>query len=139
MRPSLRSDSLMSVNFDWWGPVAGMQGGWIWVKQGFASAAPRLWARQIAGTFEPLALVERGGGGRGGGAGGNVGRRGVVRAERQLWAGRARRVEGGRHLHPAKGGVREQAAVPAGERHARGGALVDDARADSREPIHVRL
>ena len=36
MRPSLRSDSLISVSFDWWAPETGMQVGWIWVMQGFA-------------------------------------------------------------------------------------------------------
>ena len=42
MRPSFRRDSLISVSFAWWWPVTGMQVGWIWVKQGFAKAAPRL-------------------------------------------------------------------------------------------------
>ena len=59
MRPSLRSDSLINVSFDWYSPVLGMQVGWIWVKQGLANSAPRLWARQMAVAFEPLALVER--------------------------------------------------------------------------------
>ncbi len=36
IRPSLRSDSLISVSFDWWSPVRGMQVGWICVKQGLA-------------------------------------------------------------------------------------------------------
>ena len=36
-----------------------MQVGWIWVKQGLAKPAPRLWARQAAVTLQPLALVER--------------------------------------------------------------------------------
>ena len=36
-----------------------MQVGWICVKQGLAKSAPRLWARQIAVTLEPLALVDR--------------------------------------------------------------------------------
>ena len=31
MRPSLRSDSLISVSFDWWSPERGMQVGWICV------------------------------------------------------------------------------------------------------------
>ena len=30
-RPSLRSDSLISVSFDWWSPETGMQVGWICV------------------------------------------------------------------------------------------------------------
>jgi hypothetical protein len=29
--PSLRSDSLISVSFDWCSPLTGMQVGWIWV------------------------------------------------------------------------------------------------------------
>ncbi len=36
MRPSLRSDSLISVSFDWKSSLAGMHVGWIWVKHGFA-------------------------------------------------------------------------------------------------------
>src|SRR4051812_27816931 len=36
-----------------------MHVGGIWVKQGLAKAAPRLYARQIAVAFEPLALVDR--------------------------------------------------------------------------------
>ena len=59
IRPSLRSDSLISVNFDWCSPVTGMQVGWIWVKQGFANPAPFLYARQMAVVLHPLALVER--------------------------------------------------------------------------------
>src|SRR2546422_6040100 len=54
MRPSLRSDSLISVSFAWWWPVTGIQVGWICVKPGFANAAPRLWARQMAVTLQPL-------------------------------------------------------------------------------------
>ncbi len=30
-RPSLRSDSLIRVSFDWWSPETGMQVGWICV------------------------------------------------------------------------------------------------------------
>jgi hypothetical protein len=30
-RPSLRSDSDISVSFDWWSPLTGMQVGWICV------------------------------------------------------------------------------------------------------------
>jgi hypothetical protein len=30
-RPSLRSDSLINVSFDWCSPLTGMQVGWIWV------------------------------------------------------------------------------------------------------------
>ena len=58
-RPSLRSDSLISVSFDWKSSLAGMQVGWICVKHGLAISAPRLWARQIAVTLECFALVER--------------------------------------------------------------------------------
>ena len=58
-RPSLRSDSLISVSFDWWGPETGMQVGWIWVKHGLANSAPRRCARQIAVALQPFALVER--------------------------------------------------------------------------------
>ena len=36
-----------------------MQVGWIWVKQGLANRAPRLYARQMAVVLQPLALVER--------------------------------------------------------------------------------
>ena len=59
MRPSLRSDSLMSVSFDWKSSLAGMHVGWIWVKHGFAISAPRRCARQIAVTLLFLALVDR--------------------------------------------------------------------------------
>ena len=47
-RPSLRSDSLISVSFDWCGPLTGMQVGWICVKQGLAKPRAALYARQIA-------------------------------------------------------------------------------------------
>ena len=59
MRPSLRSDSLISVSFDWKSSLAGMHVGWIWVKHGFAISAPRLCARHAAVTLDALALVER--------------------------------------------------------------------------------
>ena len=59
MRPSLRSDSLISVSLDWWSPVRGMQVGWIWVKQGLAKYAPRRCARQIAVALEFMAFVDR--------------------------------------------------------------------------------
>ena len=58
-RPSLRSDSLIRVSFDWYSPDTGMHVGWICVKQGFANSAPCLCARQMAVALEPLALVER--------------------------------------------------------------------------------
>ena len=58
-RPSLRSDSLIRVSFDWCSPETGMQVGWIWVKHGLANSAPRRCARQIAVTLQPLALVDR--------------------------------------------------------------------------------
>ena len=59
MRPSLRSDSLISVSLDWWSPVRGMQVGWIWVKHGLAKRAPRRWARQMAVALEFMAFVDR--------------------------------------------------------------------------------
>ena len=59
MRPSLRSDSLISVSFDWKSSLAGMHVGWICVKHGLAKSAPRLCARQIAVTLRAFALVER--------------------------------------------------------------------------------
>ena len=49
----------MSVNFDWWSPLTGMQVGWICVKHGFAKRAPLRWARQIAVALHPIAFVER--------------------------------------------------------------------------------
>ena len=45
MRPSLRSDSLISVSLDCVSSDCGMQVGWICVKHGFANAAPRFGAR----------------------------------------------------------------------------------------------
>ena len=42
IRPSLRSDSLISVSFDWYSPHTGMHVGWICVKQGLAKSAPFL-------------------------------------------------------------------------------------------------
>ena len=59
MRPSLRSDSDISVSLDWKSSLAGMHVGWICVKHGLANAAPFLCARQIAVAFEFFALVER--------------------------------------------------------------------------------
>jgi len=59
MRPSLRSDSLIKVSLDCWSPDAGIAVGWIWLKHGFANAAPRLYARHVAVTLQPRALVER--------------------------------------------------------------------------------
>ncbi len=58
-RPSLRRLSLISVSFDWWSPLTGMQVGWICVKHGLAKSAPRLCARHAAVTFEFTALVDR--------------------------------------------------------------------------------
>ena len=55
----MRSDSLISVSFDCVSSDWGMQVGWICVKHGFASAAPRRWARQIAVALDAFALVER--------------------------------------------------------------------------------
>src|SRR4029450_2895852 len=59
MRPSLRSDSDISVSLDWNSSLAGMQGGWIWVKHGWRNRPPRRCARQMAVAFEYLALVDR--------------------------------------------------------------------------------
>ena len=59
IRPSLRSDSLISVSLDWWSPERGMQVGWICVKQGLAKYAPRRCARQMAVALEFMALVDR--------------------------------------------------------------------------------
>ena len=59
MRPSFRSDSLISVSLLWCSPVTGMQVGWIWVKQGFAKYAPLRWARHVAVTLHPTALVDK--------------------------------------------------------------------------------
>ena len=59
MRPSLRSDSDISVSFDWNSSLDGMQVGWIWVKHGLANSAPRRWARQAAVTLQAIAFVER--------------------------------------------------------------------------------
>jgi len=36
-----------------------MHVGWIWVKHGLAMRAPLRWARQVAVTLQPMALVER--------------------------------------------------------------------------------
>src|SRR5215210_7212854 len=58
-RPSLRSDSDMSVSLDWYSPLTGMHVGWICVKHGFAKYAPRLYARQMAVAFDPFAFVDR--------------------------------------------------------------------------------
>ncbi len=53
---------------------------------------------------------------------------GLVGAEQELLAGLAAGVERAAHLGAAEAAVVEQAAVLAGERHALGDALVDDAR-----------
>ena len=63
----------------------------------------------------------------------------LIRAEQQLLAGLAARVERSRHLRAAERPVVEQAAVFAGERHAGGHALVDDVDAELRQPIDVRF
>ena len=63
----------------------------------------------------------------------------LVRAEQQLLAGLAARVERARHLRAAERAVREQAAVLARERHALRDALVDDVHAHLGEAVHVRL
>ena len=63
----------------------------------------------------------------------------LIRAEQQLLAGLAARVERARHLRAAERAIREQAAVLARERNALRHALVDDVDADLREPVDVRL
>ncbi len=62
-----------------------------------------------------------------------------VGAEQKLLAGLAAGVKGARDLRAAEGAIREQAAVFAGKGHALRHALVDDVRADFRQPIHVRF
>ncbi len=59
MRPSLRSDSDISVSLDWNSSLAGMQVGWICVKQGLANAAPLRCARHAAVALHAMALVDR--------------------------------------------------------------------------------
>ena len=63
----------------------------------------------------------------------------LVRAEQQLLAGLAARVERARHLRAAERPVVEQPAVLARERHALRDALVDDVHRQLREPIDVGL
>ena len=64
----MRSDSLISVSFDWYSPVTGMQVGWICVKQGLANAAPALvgapdrrgvGALRVGGEIEDVAVAAR--------------------------------------------------------------------------------
>ena len=73
------------------------------------------------------------------GAGGDLPLQGLVRADQQLLAGLAPRVERPGDLHAAERAVVEQAAVLAGERDALGDALVDDVRADLGQPVDVGL
>ena len=61
----------------------------------------------------------------------------LVRAEQQLLAGLAARVERARDLRAAERSVVEQAAVFAGERHALRDALIDDVHAQLRQPVDV--
>src|SRR5688572_10159800 len=145
MRPSLRSDSLMSVSFDWWSPLTGMHVGWIWVKHGFAIAAPRLYARQIAVTFEPFASVDAHEVQHLGArvhlhlAEADLPLEGLVRAEEELLARLAAGVERPRDLRAAERAVDELAAVLARERNALRDALVDDRDADLSEAMDVGL
>ena len=60
-----------------------------------------------------------------------------VRAEQELLAGLAARVERARHLRAAERTVVEQPAVLTRERHALRDALIDDVDAQLREPVHV--
>src|SRR5688572_14049601 len=145
MRPSLRSDSLMSVSFDWWSPLTGMHVGWIWVKHGFAIAAPRLYARQIAVTFEPFASVDAHEVQHLGArvhlhlAEADLPLEGLVRAEEELLARLAAGVERPRDLRAAERAVDELAPVLARERNALRDALVDDRDADLGQAVDVRL
>ena len=58
MRPSLRSDSLISVVFDCHGELTGSAVGWNWTKLGLPNRAPRRCARHVAVAFEFIAKVE---------------------------------------------------------------------------------
>ena len=58
MRPSLRSDSLMSVVLDCQWELTGSAVGWNCTMQAEAKAAPRRWARQVAVALEAMARVE---------------------------------------------------------------------------------
>src|SRR2546426_10063433 len=69
----------------------------------------------------------------------DLARQRLVRAEQQLLPGLAARVERAGDLHAPERAVREHPAVLTGERYALGHALVDDARADLGEAVHVRL
>ncbi|CAB5027103.1 unannotated protein [freshwater metagenome] len=64
---------------------------------------------------------------------------GAVRAEQQLLAGLAPRVERARYLCAAEGAVVEAAAVFAGEWHALRDGLVDDVHRYLGQPVHVGL
>ena len=58
-RPSLRSDSVISVSFDWWSPETRDAGRVDLRVAGVGEAAPLRCARQMAVTLQPLALVDR--------------------------------------------------------------------------------
>jgi hypothetical protein len=60
-----------------------------------------------------------------------------VRAEQELLAGLAARVERARHLRATERTVVEQAAVLSREGHALRDTLIDDVDAQLREPVHV--
>ena len=63
----------------------------------------------------------------------------AVRAEQELLAGLAARIERARYLRPAERAVVEISRIVAGERDSLGNGLVDDGVAHLREPINVRL
>ena len=63
----------------------------------------------------------------------------LIGSREQLLAGLAAGVEGAGHLRAAEGTVGEQSAVFAGEGHALGDALVDDAWTDLGQAIDVGL
>ena len=63
----------------------------------------------------------------------------LVGAQQELLARLAARVEGARDLRAAEGAVGQGAAVLAGEGHALGHALVDDAHAHLGQPVDVGL
>ena len=70
---------------------------------------------------------------------GNLAAQRRIGPEQELLACLALRVEGPAHLHPTKRAVVEQPAILTGEGHALRHALVDDARADFRQAVHVGL
>ena len=72
-------------------------------------------------------------------AGGDLAAQGTVDAQQELLAGLAAGVEGAADLHAAERPVGQGAAVLAGERHAHGDALVDDAGRELGQTVDVGL